>query len=145
MITSLDNPSSGVYVEKHVDREVAKDALLAATTTIEHAGLVATNANGELLNAADTAGLTVVGRAPRRMVNSAGAAAKISPPARAEAGIFRFNTTGGSAIVAADVGKNCFVLNSTTVVKTGGTVNAIVAGVVDSIDPDGGIWVKVNC
>lgn len=130
---------------KLVERIVAEDALLAATTTIPNGVLVATNAAGELINAADVAGATVIGRAPRRMVNGAGAASKINPKAYAEAGVFKFGTTGGNAVTAADVGKNCFVLDNQTVVKTAGTVNAIVAGVVDSIDPDGGIWVKVNC
>lgn len=144
MITTLERIPSGVYVQKHVDRDVAYDALLAAATTIEHAVLVATNANGELVNAADTAGLTVVGRAPQKMANAGGAAAKINPPARAEAGVFKFGTTGGNAITAADVGKSCFVLDASTVVRQAGTVNAIVAGVVDRVEADG-VWVKVNC
>jgi hypothetical protein len=139
--TTLDRNTARKYVE----RTVAEDALLAATTTIPAGALVATNANGELIHATDAAGATVIGRAPRRMVNAGGAAAKITPKAYAEAGIFKYGTTGGSAIVAGDIGKNSFVLDNQTVVKTGGTTNAIVAGVVDSIDPDGGIWVKVNC
>jgi len=129
---------------KDVVRAVADDALLAAATTIPAGVLVATNAAGELLNAADVAAMTVIGRAPKRMVN-AGAAAKIVPKAYVEAGVFKYGTTGGSAIVAGDIGKDCFVLDNQTVVKTAGTVNAIVAGKVQSIDPDGGIWVRVGC
>ena len=73
------------------------------------------------------------------------AAAKINPKASVEAGVFKFFTTGVNAITAADVGKTCCVLDNQTVVRAAGTSNSIVAGTVDSIDPDGGIWVKVNC
>jgi len=130
---------------KYVERFLAEDALLAATTTVFNGSLVAANANGELRPAADVAAITVLGVAPQKMVNSGGAAAKVTPKAKLMAGIFKFKTTGGSAITAADIGKNCFVLDDQTVVKTGGTTNAIVAGVVDSMDPDGDVWVKVNC
>lgn len=138
--TTIDRNTARKYVE----RIVAEDALLAAATTIPAGVLVATNAAGELINAADAAGSTVQGRAPKRMAN-AGAAAKIKPAAYVEAGVFKFGTTGANAITAADVGKNCFVLDNQTVVRTAGTVNGIVAGVVDSMDPDGDVWVKVNC
>jgi hypothetical protein len=130
---------------KVVERIVADDALVAATTTIWNGSLVANNAAGALIPASDTAGITVIGRAELRMVNATGAAAKVTPRARVAAGIFKFATTGGSALTAVDIGKNAFVLDDQTVVRTGGTTNAIVAGVVDSIDPDGGVWVKVNC
>lgn len=130
---------------KYVERIVADDALIAANTTIPAGVLVATDATGALVNASDTAGLTVVGRAPRRMVNSTGAAAKLKPAANVEAGVFKYGTTGANALTAADVGKNAIVLDNQTVVRAAGAVNGIVAGTVDSIDADGGIWVKVNC
>ncbi len=139
--TTIDRNTARKYVE----RVVCEDALLAATTTIPAGVLVATNANGELLNAADTAALTVQGRAAQRMANTGGAAAKVTPKARVEAGVFKFGTTGGNALTAADVGKNAYVLDNQTVVRAAGTTNSIIAGTVDSIDPDGGIWVKVNC
>lgn len=130
---------------KLVERLVCDDALVAANTTIPAGVLTATNAAGELVNAADTAGLTVQGRAPRRMANTTGAAAKLKPAANVEAGVFKWATTGANALTAADIGKNACVLDNQTVVRAAGTVNAIVAGTVDSIDPDGGVWVKSNC
>jgi hypothetical protein len=139
--TTIDRPT----LRKYLERIVCDDALVAATTTIPNGVLVSTNANGELINAVDTAGTTCQGRAPKRMVNSGGAAAKVTPKAQVEAGVFKFATTGGNAITAADIGKNCFVLDNQTVVRAAGTTNSIVAGVVDSMDPDGSVWVKVNC
>ena len=139
--TTIDRPTQRRFVE----RTVAEDALLAATTTIPNGVLVSTNANGELINAADAANTTCIGVAPRRMANTGGAAAKVTPKAFAQAGCYKFGTTGGNAITAADVGKTCCVLDNQTVVRAAGTTNSIVAGIVDSIDPDGGIWVKVNC
>lgn len=130
---------------RYVERALADNAKIAATTTVWNGAIVATNANGELLPGADTAGLTVIGVAPQKMANTGGAAAVIDPPARVLAGCFKFDTTGGNAITAADIGKTCCALDDHTVVRAAGTVNSIVVGVVDSIDDDGGIWVKVNC
>lgn len=130
---------------KYVERYLAEDASIAATTTIFNGSLVAGNASGELRPAADVAAITVLGVAQQKMVNSTGAAAKSTPKAKVAAGCFKFKTTGANAITAADIGKNCFVLDDQTVVRALGTVNSIVAGVVDSMDPDGDVWVKVNC
>jgi hypothetical protein len=132
---------------KYVERFLADDALIAANTTIYNGALVAANANGELRPAADVANVTVVGVAQQQMANPTGAAARPSNGRRAKvaAGCFKFATTGGNALTAADIGKNAYVLDDQTVVRQAGTTNSIVAGVVDSIDSDGGIWVKVNC
>lgn len=129
---------------KYVERYLAEDAKIAATTTVYNGALTAANANGELCPAADVASITVLGVSQQKMVNSTGAAANVTPKAKVAAGCFKFKTTGGNAITAADVGKNCYVLDDQTVVRIGGTTNAIVAGVVDSMDPDGDVWVKVN-
>lgn len=129
---------------RYVERYLADDALIAATTTVWNGSLVAANANGELRPAADVAATTVVGVAQRRMTNTTGAAAKNALPAKVAAGVFKFVTTGGNALTAADIGKNACVLDDQTVVRAAGTTNSIVAGTVESIDPDGGIWVKVG-
>jgi len=130
---------------KYVERLVCDDVKIAAATTIPLGAMVGLNAAGEMINAADVVGCTVVGRAPRRFVN-AGAAAKVTPGAFAEAGVFRWITSGGSAVTAADIGKTVYVLDNQTVVKTAGTVNTIPAGTLDALDADGGCWVKSpNC
>jgi len=74
--------------------------------------------------------------------SSSGVAARVKPAARFAVGVHKFATTGANAITAADLQKQCFILDDQTVVRQAGTGNAILAGTVDSIDPDGGIWVK---
>lgn len=130
---------------RYVERIVADNALIAANKTVWNGSLVASDATGALNPAADTVGLTVLGVAQRKMVNATGAAVAVVPPAKVAAGCFKFGTTGGNALTAADIGKNAYVLDDQTVVRAAGTTNSIVAGIVDSIDPDGGIWVKINC
>lgn len=129
---------------KYVEKILADDALVAATTTIYNGSIVAANANGELRPAADVAAITVLGVAAIRMVNATGAAARVTPRARVTAGVFKFVTTGGNALTAADIGKNACILDDQTVVRAAGTVNSIVAGTVQSIDSDGGIWVAIG-
>lgn len=130
---------------KYVERIVCDDLKQAANTTIYAGAIAATNATGDLIPASDTAGITVQGRARKQMVNATGAAAAPAHGAGVEAGVFGYDTTGGSAITKADIGKSCFILDDHTVVRTGGTVNAIVAGTVDDVDSDGTVWVKINC
>lgn len=130
---------------RYVERYLADNQPIAATTTVWNGSLCANNAAGALIPASDTAGITVVGVAQGRFVNATGAAATVTPASRAAAGCFKFGTTGGNALTVVDVGKNACVLDDQTVVRAAGTTNSIVAGIVDSIDPDGGIWVKVNC
>lgn len=137
---------------KYVERLVGDDAKIAASTTIPLGAIVCFNAAGDFVNGADVAGLTIAGRAPRRMVNSTGAAAKLTPAgAYAEAGVFRWKTSGANAVTAADLGKLVYVLDNQTVVKIAGTAagaGAVPAGILDSIDPDDAtfVWVKTaNC
>ena len=127
---------------RYVERIVGDDAPIAATTTVWNGSMVCCDATGALRPAADVAGLTFVGIAQLRMVNPSGVAAKVKPAARCAVGVFKLATTGANAITAADLQKPCFVLDDQTVVRQAGTANAIAAGTVDSIDPDGGIWVK---
>lgn len=129
---------------KQVERIVAEDATLAASTTIPNGVMVGRNAAGDLVNAADVAGITVIGFSDQRMVNATGGAAKVKPPARVRKGVAKFGTTGANAVTKADLNQNVFVLDNQTVVKTAGTSNAIVAGVLDAIDADGGCWVKFD-
>lgn len=129
---------------KVVERIVCDDALVAANTTCYAGGLTATNAAGALIPASDTAGIAVQGRAARQMVNATGAAAKVVPAAAVEAGVFLYDNAGANGVTAADLGKNCFVVDDHTVGKTAATVNGIVAGTVDAIET-GGVWVRVNC
>lgn len=127
---------------RYVERIVGDDAPIAANTTVWNGSMVCSDATGALRPAADVAGLTFVGVAQLRMVNPSGVATRVKPAARCAVGVHKFTTTGANAITAADLQKSCFVLDDQTVVRQAGTANAILAGTVDSIDPDGGIWVK---
>lgn len=131
-------------LRKGEGRIVADDAKLAANTTIYNGGMVANNA-GALVPASDTASLVTLGISRQKMVNATGSAAQVTGPrASVEAGITAKldNLAGGNGITLADLGKTCCVVDDHTVGRAAGTTNSIVAGVVDSIDPDGSIWVK---
>tara|TARA_R110000868_G_scaffold268096_4_gene527341 strand:- start:277 stop:690 length:414 start_codon:yes stop_codon:yes gene_type:complete len=114
---------------------------VAATTTIYNGSLVAVNAAGYAVPASDASGLIVQGRAEEQVVNSGSAGDK---SIEVSTGVFKLATSGGSAAVQADVGDNVFVLDDQTVVKTGGTTNTIVAGVMEELADDGDVWVRVN-
>lgn len=103
---------------------------------------------GFLVKAADAAGLRTVGRLNESFDTTAtgpkGQLADGAIRVQAEHGIFKYGTTGGSAIVQADVGAFCYWLDDQTVVKAAGTVNSVKAGKVVDIDDDGGIWVDTR-
>jgi hypothetical protein len=79
------------------------------------------------------------------MVNTTGAAAKTTPKAKVEAGVFKFATGRRQRDHRGRHRQELLRARQPDGRRAAGTTNAIVAGVVDSIDPDGGIWVKVNC
>ena len=121
----------------------AGDALqvpLAAATLIYAGTLVALDAAGRAVPAADTAGLRVIGRAATTVDNSAGLADALSIDI--VRGVFRFANSTGSPVVAATVGKIAFVEDNQTValasthsVKAGRVIEVSSAGVfVDTTD-----------
>jgi hypothetical protein len=140
--TINDRPTARRYVE----RTCCEDALVAAQVTIPNGVMVCTTANGELVNAADLVGLTMQGRAARRMTNLSGASARVNPKALVEAGVFKWANVGGAnAVTAADLGKSVFIVDNQTVGKVAAApVAGNVAGTLESIDPDGGVWVRSN-
>lgn len=133
---------------KFIERLAADDSLVAANTSIPAGALFAINGSGHAVNGADTAGLKIIGRAPRRIANTTGAAAKVVPAANAEAGVFWYATSGANALTVADVGGTAYVLDNQTVVRAAGTTNSIVAGAIDAfeaINGVNGVWIKINC
>lgn len=108
---------------------------VAASTTIKGGHLVAVNASGYLVPAADTAGLTVVGVAMESQDNSAGANGALSCLLRRRK-VFVFENHATNAVTQAMVGKNVYVADSVTVCSDGAT-NDIVAGICLGIGPDG--------
>src|SRR5215207_8122671 len=114
---------------------------VAASTTIFNGSMVMVSAAGRAVPAADTVGCTVVGRAQEKVVNGADGAADGNKRVTVMIGVFKWVNNGTNSIVAADIGRVCFVQDDQTVVKAAGPTNDIIAGRVVMIDPDGGIWV----
>ncbi len=90
----------------------------------------------------DAANERVAGIASALADNTSGADAAIK--VLVEKGVFKLGTSGGSALVQADVEASAFLLDDQTVVKTGGTANARVAGTVLEIESATEVWVRVG-
>ncbi len=110
---------------------------VAASTKIYAGTMVAIDASGNAKPAADTAGLTVIGRAEEFIDNSSGAAGDLT--INVKRGVFKYNNSGTNAVDADDKAKVCYIEDDNTVQEAIGT-NAIVAGLVLEV-ADGGVWV----
>lgn len=111
-----------------------------AATTIYQGSIVAVDATGYAVPASDAANLKVVGIAKAKADNSAGADGAVSVVA--EKGTFKLANNGVNPVVQATIGAAPQVADDQTV-RASGATNAITVGVVDEIDPDGGIWVWI--
>ena len=99
-----------------------------ADTTIYAGALVAVDATGYAVPAANTAGLKVLGRAEHK--------ALAGEPLLVKRGVFLFENKAGDLVVAADIGSYCYVGDDETVQHTANS-NAIVAGLVRGVTADG--------
>jgi hypothetical protein len=113
---------------------------VAANAVIHYGALVAVDANGYLVPAADTAGLDVVGIADEAANNTGGANGALE--VRVYRGSALVATSGASALVQADVGADAFVLDDNTVVKAAGTTNSVTAGEVLERVSATSVWVN---
>jgi hypothetical protein len=121
------------------EREGAIVSLPVAAATMLYAGtLVAIDASGNAVPAADTAGLKVLGRCEEDVVNAGLAGAK---SVRVKRGVFRFANSATSAVDADDVGLPCYVEDDSTVAETGD--NSIVAGIVIEVGSEG-VWIDTR-
>lgn len=109
---------------------------VAAATLIYAGAMVARDADGNAVAAADTAGLVVIGRAEVRADNSAGADGAISVTVRR--GVFAWSHSG---LTRADLGKVLYATDDQTVATT--STNKAPAGILVDVDSDGA-WVKVG-
>jgi hypothetical protein len=112
---------------------------VAASTTIYAGALVALNAAGFAVPAANTAGQRVVGVADRQVINST-----VTDGAKTitvKEGNFYFANDGTATLVAADRGNPCYVVDDQTVGDRG--TAGIIAGIVIEID-SGGVWIDVR-
>jgi len=97
---------------------------VAASTLIYAGSLVAVDAAGYAVPAADAAGLVVMGVAMARADNSAGAAGDIQVVVRRR-GVFRFK---GSGLAQAQVGQDMYAVDDQTVAAASVTTNDIKVG-----------------
>ncbi len=113
---------------------------VAAATTIYKGALVAKNAAGFVVPAADAAGLIVIGKAESQVVNAGAAgAAEIA----IITGVFKIDSYGTDPVVQASMHAPVKIFDDHTVRAANGT-NNILAGILEYIEPDGsGVWVYV--
>ena len=108
---------------------------MKASTTIYKGGMVSVDSSGLAIPAADTASTIVIGIAEEYVVSAASGNYYV----KVSKGVFKLANSGSTAVVQATVGSNCVVEDDQTVGIN--TAQDIVAGKVDEIDADGGIWV----
>lgn len=114
---------------------------VAAGALIEAGKMVAVNASGYAVQAADSAGLKVMGRADGRADNSVGQNGDLTVlTSRLMA--FKYRNSTAHAVTAAQIGSNIYVEDDETVAGTGGT-NSIVAGKCLGVESDG-VWVEIG-
>jgi len=114
------------------------DLLVAASTKIYAGSMVAINATGYAVPAANTAALRVIGRAEAQADNTSGADGALH--VRVNVGVHKYgNGATTQALAQADIGQPCYVIDDQTVGKY--ATKGVKAGTVDEIDADGGIWV----
>lgn len=111
---------------------------LAASTTIYGGTMVALNAAGYAIPAADTASTKVVGVADETVKNESATAGAAN--VRVKRGVFKFKNASANPVVQATLHSNALVVDNQTVGAD--TTNDIVAGRVEALDPDG-VWVRI--
>lgn len=113
---------------------------VAAATKLYGGGINAVNAAGDIVPAADTAGLKVVGVSEEYVDNSAGSAGDKSVNSRRNRS-FKLKNSATNAVTVAHLFTDIYVEDDETVSSSGGT-NSIVAGKCIGIDSDG-VWVEI--
>lgn len=101
--------------------------------------LWARNSSGYITNAADTAGMLVVGIGADEVDNSAGSAGDLD--CLVSRGIYLLANSGTNALTLAHLKQPCYVEDNVTVASK--TTNGIVAGIVEDVTTDG-VWVNVG-
>ena len=124
---------------------------VAATVKIWNGSLIMRNAAGFLTKGATATGCVGVGRA-EKTVDNTGAAGAASVEYRT--GTFLFANSAAADLITiadigrvcfiADIGRVCFIVDDQTVAKTDGTGASSRAGIVDGIEPSGGVWVRCD-
>ena len=108
---------------------------LAADAVIWAGTMVALNAAGNALPAADTASTRVIGRAESSADNTGGSAGDVEIVVKP--GCFKYNNSGANPVTIASIGLACFVSDDNTVAVAAGPTNDIKAGIVVRVESDG--------
>lgn len=113
------------------------DYPVAADAVIYQGALVALNAAGNAVPAADAANLIVVGRAESPADNTGGAAGAIK--VRVRKGVFGYDTT---TLTQANIGDTVYCADDQTVTSSAGS-HSVAAGTLTAVDQDYA-WVRIN-
>ncbi len=114
---------------------------VAEATLIEAGKMVAVGADGYAVEAADTAGLIVVGIAAETVDNSNGADGALAVTVR-RGEVYKLNN-GTTAVTQAGVGSTVVVEDDETVTTAAAATNDIVAGTCLGVEADG-VWVAIG-
>lgn len=113
--------------------DLVADLTILNDEVIYGGAMIAIDSSLESQAAADTAGLRVVGRAPKKVDN-----ADDGSTDNVERGIFRYAVSSTFPITRAGIGTVCYVEDDQTV--AGSSTNLIAAGLVHDVDSSG-VWV----
>ena len=115
-------------------------APVKGSTTIWQGALVVSESGLAIPGKTAASGLTILGVAEETVKNT-GADGALKVPFRR--GVFKFFNLGADAVVAGDVGKDCYLVDDQTVAKTSNTNAHSVAGKVIAVESDG-VFVRVG-
>ena len=115
-------------------------AVPLAAVAVEAGKIAAINASGFAVEGSTATTLTYFGRFEESVDNSGGAAGDVTVLVRRKKA-FKWKNSGSDAVVQADMGKTCYIVDDETVAKTNGTNTRSAAGKVIKIDTDG-VWVE---
>lgn len=108
-------------------------------TTIYQGGLVVMDA-GLAVPGRTAVGLIAAGVAQHTVTNTGADGAK---KVLVERGTFKFANHGADAVTAADIQKDCYIVDDQTVAKTSGSNTRSIAGKVIEVEADG-VFVRVG-
>lgn len=115
------------------------EAPMKGSTTIFQGALVVME-TGLAVPGKVATGLVVLGAAKETVVNAGADGAK---KVLASRGTFKFFNYASDAVTAADLGKDCYILDDQTVAKTSATNTRSIAGKIIAVESDG-VFVRVG-
>jgi hypothetical protein len=130
------------------DAQPALCALPVRANTQIFGGSLVVSDGGYAAPARTATGLLAAGVAIKQFDNrtatTGGVAGALTATVRK--GVFKFdNSAAGDAVTQANFGALCYAVDDHTVALTAGGGTRSIAGVIEGVDADGGVWVKVGC